>query len=337
MKFASDTASSVHPKVLEAITLANAATVASYGADDWTKKAEAMLSDLFEAPLRASFVSSGTASNALALATLCPPTGGIIAHPQAHINCDERGAVEFYSAGAKILPVAGDHGRINPALLDEMLQKVDENFVHAIPPKALCLSNLTEAGTGYSPAQVASLSGLAKAKGLGVHMDGARLANALAFYRVRPADITWASGVDILSFGLSKTGAMAAETILLFSEHIEQFEQLEARRKRGGHMPPKQRFVAAQVIAMLENDLWLETASHANLMAQKLETGLQNAGITILHPVEGNEVFARLSLQQTSHLQENGAAFYAWPDGSVRFVTSWNTSLAQIEQLLVLL
>ena len=337
MNFASDTASPCHPKVLEHVAAANAGPAPSYGGDRWTAQAEADLSEMFETPLRASFVSSGTASNALALALLCPPTGGIVCHAAAHINCDERGAVEFFTHGAKLHPLDGDHGRISVPILQAYLQSVDESFVHAIPPKALSISNLSEAGTHYSPKQIATLSTLAKEFGLGVHMDGARLANALAFSKTRPADISWASGVDILSFGFGKTGAMAAETVLLFGDKMDLLPQLEARRKRAGHMLPKQRFVAAQIIAMLENQLWLETATHANDMAATLAEGLQNSGIAILHPVEGNEVFSALSPEQISKFRGGGATFYAWPDGSARFVTSWNTTKAEIDAVLALL
>jgi threonine aldolase len=337
LNFASDTAAPAHPKVIEHLIAANAGPAVSYGADGWTLQAEALLSDMFEAPLRASFVSSGTACNALALSLLCPPTSGIICHPQAHINCDERGAVEFYSHGAKLLTTRGEHGRIDARSLQVLLQSVDESFVHAIPPKSISLSNLSESGTCYSPKQVSELTKLAKSSGLTTHMDGARLANALACLSVRPADITWGSGIDVLSFGLTKTGAMAAEAVILFGKAIDKFDELQARRKRAGHLPPKQRFIAAQIIALLENNLWLETASHANQMAKTLQDGLLNAGVDILHPVEGNEVFAQLSPNQTSQLRDGGVAFYSWQDGSARFVTNWNTTKTEIDKALVLL
>jgi len=337
LNFASDTAAPAHPKVIEHLITANAGPAVSYGDDGWTLQAEALLSDMFEAPLRASFVNSGTACNALALALLSPPTGGIVCHSQAHINCDERGAVEFYSHGAKLLTLTGKHGRIDAKSLQALLQSVDESFVHAIPPKAISISNLSEAGTCYSPRQVSELTRIAKSAGLTTHMDGARLSNALAFLAVRPADITWGSGIDILSFGLTKTGAMAAEAVILFGEAIDKFDELQARRKRAGHLPPKQRFIAAQIIAMLENDLWLETATHANQMAKLLEEGLRNSKVSILHPVEGNEVFAQLSPNQTSQLQDGGVAFYTWPDGSARFVTNWDTDKSEIDKALMLL
>jgi len=337
MNFASDTAAPAHPKVLEQLAAANLGPAVSYGADGWTLQAEAMLSDLFDAPLRAGFVCSGTASNALALALLCPPTGGIYCHEQAHINCDERGAPEFFSHGAKLLPLPGIHSRIDPQVLQQKLQMVDESFVHAIPPKALSISNLNESGCCYTPKQISNLTQIAKNAGLGVHMDGARLVNSAAFLSLRPAELTWKSGVDIVSFGLTKTGAFGAETVLLFGENIDRFDQLEARRKRAGHMPPKQRFVAAQVVALLQNNLWLELATHANEMAQKLSVGLLERGICIVHPVEGNEVFATLTADQTSQLRDGGAAFYSWPDGSARFVTNWNTQKSEIKKALAFL
>ncbi|PHR62868.1 MAG: threonine aldolase [Robiginitomaculum sp.] len=337
MNFSSDTAAPAHPKVIEHLAQANAGPAASYGDDGWTLQAEALLSDLFEAPLRAGFIASGTASNALALGLLCPPTGGVICHQHAHIYCDERGAVEFFSHGAKLLPLTGEHGRMSPEALQDILQKVDERFVHAIPPKALSLSNLNESGCVYSAKQTARLASIAHDHGLSVHVDGARLVNALAFTGAKPAELTWASGVDVLSFGLTKTGAMGAETILLFGANAERFDELEARRKRAGHMPPKQRFVAAQIIALLEDRLWLELAAHANEMAAALADGLQNLGVPLLHPVEGNEVFAALTADQSAKLQEGGAAFHVWPDGSARFVTCWNTEPEEISKALALL
>lgn len=317
--------------------MANAGPATSYGADGWTLQAEALLSDIFAAPLRACFVASGTASNALALALLCPPTGGILCHAQAHINCDERGAPEFFSHGGKLLPLPGDHGRLDEQIVTQYLQNVDEGFVHATPPKAMSLSNLTEVGTCYRPEQIGQLAKQANDAGLGVHLDGARFGNALAFLGTRPAELSWGNGIDILSFGLTKTGAIGAEAVILFGENIERFDELEARRKRAGHMPPKQRFISAQFLAMLENDLWLQTAMHANQMAVLLSTGLQTAKVDILHPVEGNEVFAKLSANQISQLRDGGVAFYCWPDGSARFVSSWNTTKQEIDKTLALL
>ncbi len=337
MNFASDTAAPAHPKVLEQLAAANSGPAVSYGADGWTLQAEAMLSDLFEFNLRASFVSSGTASNALALSLLCPPTGGIICHEQAHINCDERGAPEFFSHGARLMPLTGLHGRIKAQVLQQKLQETDESFVHATPPKALSISNLTESGCCYTPEQITSLAQMAKTAGLGVHMDGARLVNAMAFLKARPADLTCKAGVDVLSLGFTKAGAMGAEAVILFGSNADMFDDFEARRKRAGHMPPKQRFVAAQVVALLQNNLWLELAEHANTMAQKLRDGLLEQGICILHPVEGNEVFARLSADQTSQLRDGGAAFYSWPDGSARLVTNWSTKHSEISSALALL
>ncbi len=337
MNFASDTSAPAHPKVLEAVLAANEGSAASYGADLWTTKAGSVLCDLFETDLAVTFVSSGTAANALALSILCSPDGAVICHENAHINRDERGAPEFYTQGGKLLLLPGAHDKISIKSLQPLLTTIDRSFVHETPAEVLSLSQLGEAGTAYDVSEVSSLCDMAHTAGLHTHMDGARLANALVNTTASPADMTWRAGIDVLSFGFTKNGAMGAEAVILFGDMVKRFDTLEARRKRGGHMPPKQRFIAAQVLAMLEDELWLKLAAHANAMASTLADGFSHAGAKLQHPVQGNEVFVCLDDGQADALRTAGAQFYDWPDGSARFVTSWDTKKADVQAALAVL
>jgi len=335
MNFASDTTAPAHPGVLQAVMAANDGAAPSYGADALTQQAHQALCAVFETDaLAVTFVNSGTAANALALSVFCPPDGAIICHENAHINRDERSAPEFYTQGGKLRLLSGDHDQITVHALAPVLEAIDRDFVHETPADVLSLSQLSEAGTAYGCADVTALCTLAHNAGLHTHMDGARLANALVSTGCSPADMTWRAGVDILSFGFTKNGAMGAEAIILFGDQIKRLAALEARRKRGGHMPPKQRFVAAQVLAMLEGGLWLELAGQANEAAQALAEGFVVAGASLQHPVQGNEVFVCLKEGQAEALKNAGAQFYGWPDGSARFVTSWNTTLADVQAVL---
>ena len=337
MHFASDTTAPAHPRVLEAVMAANSGAAPSYGADAWTQRAAEALGAVFETELAVSFVSSGTAANALALSLLCPPDGAVICHENAHINRDERGAPEFYTGGGKLLLAGGEGDKITLQTLRPLLDAIDRDFVHETPADALSLSQLSEAGTAYGVDEVAALCRAAREAGLHTHMDGARFANALASTGASPAAMSWRAGVEVLSLGFTKTGAMGAEAIILFGGMADRWPALEARRKRGGHMPPKQRFIAAQVLAMLDGGLWLDLAAHANAMAQELAEGFVRHGAVLQHPVQGNEVFVRLRGGQAAALRAAGAQFYDWPDGSARFVTSWNTSAADVKQALAAL
>ncbi|MDQ7017781.1 MAG: beta-eliminating lyase-related protein [Robiginitomaculum sp.] len=335
MNFASDTTAPAHPDVLQAVLAANDGAAPSYGADRWTKKAQQALSAVFETEdIAVTFVNSGTAANALALSVLCPPDGAILCHENAHINRDERGAPEFYTHGGKLHLLAGAHDLITVGAMTPVLADMDRHFVHETPVDVLSLSQLSEAGTAYTREDVKALCALAHNADMRTHMDGARLANALVSTGCSPADMTWRAGVDVLSFGFTKNGALGAEAIILFGEQAKRLGALEARRKRGGHMPPKQRFVAAQVLAMLQGGLWLDLAGQANKAAQVLAEGFVNAGASLQHPVHGNEVFVCLRDGQAEALRKAGAQFYDWPDGSARFVTCWNTTLDDVQAAL---
>jgi threonine aldolase len=334
MNFLSDTTAPAHPKLIEAIAAANTGYAASYGADDISARVETRLREIFECDLKVLFAVSGTASNALALSVLCPPHGAILCHDEAHIHRDERGAPEFYTGGAKLIPLLGDHARISLESLDNTLAQIPEGFVHTSPVRVLSLSNLSESGTAYSPADVADRAGRLKDRPAFVHMDGARFSNALVSQGCTPAELTWKAGVDALCFGATKNGALGAEAVILFPSVTDRFETLQTHQKRGGHMAPKIRFMAAQFEAWLKDDLWLQLARTANDRATALAAGLSAvADIEILHPVDGNEVFARIPEQVAAQMRAAGAGFYQWPDGSARFVTSWCTTPEEVAAL----
>lgn len=337
MNFASDTTAPTHPDVLSAMVRANEGTASSYGADALSDALHERLAALFETDrLAASVVVSGTAANALALSVLTPGHGAVLCHEVAHIHEHERGAPEFYSGGAKLLLLAGEHGRVSEDALAKALARRDPAFVHESPAFALSLSNLSECGTLYGPAEIASRAAAARTEGLSVHVDGARFANAVAASGASPADLSWRAGVDVLSFGLTKTGGISAEIVVLFGDAGERFGELEARRKRAGLMPPKARYPAAEALAMLEGGLWLDLAGRANAAAARLSAALADiAGAELVHPVEGNLIFIRLPQRVIDRLGQAGAGFYPLGGDRVcRFVCSWATTDAEIEALL---
>jgi len=339
MNFASDTTAPVHPEVLDAMAAANRGTAVSYGADGYSRELRGVLASLFDTDaLACAVVVSGTGANALALSLLTPPHGAVLCHESAHINDHERGAPEFHTGGAKLLGLAGEHGRIDGAALATHLSQRNPAFVHASPASALSLSNLTELGTVYTPEQIADRAAAAKEQGLFVHLDGARFANAAAATGAAPADLTWRAGVDALSLGLSKTGAISAEIVVLFGGLVERHGELEARRKRAGLMPPKARYAAAEAIAMLKGGLWLALARRANAAAARLASGLAAIeAVEVVHPVEGNLVFAAFPEAVLSRLGERGAAFYRLGGDRVcRFVCAWSTSDEEIDLLLAI-
>jgi len=335
MNFLSDTTAPAHPRLLESLAAANEGFAPSYGADAVSARVKSRLEDVFETELEVLFAVSGTASNALALSVLCPPDAMILCHDEAHIHRDERGAPEFFTGGAKLLPLPGAHAKIERGALDDALAQWPSDFVHATPPAVLSLSQLNESGGAYTLEEIRARTDAAKARGLRVHMDGARFANAVAALGCSPADMTWRAGVDALCLGATKNGAMAAEAVILFPSVKERFAALQARQKRAGHMAPKMRFIAAQLDAWLHDGLWLELAGRANAAAGRLAEGLAALpGCEIAHPVDGNEVFVRLDETLAERLRAAGAGFYAWPDGSARFVASWCTSEQDVDALL---
>ena len=333
MNFSSDTAAPTHPAFLAALAAANDGPAPSYGNDRWMQAAREALSRTFECDLEVWLVSSGTAANALALAAMCPSTHSILCHEEAHIERDERGAPEFFSGGAKLSLLKGPHAKIDVAVLGERLKHNRPEFVHETPARVLSLSNLTESGAAYSANEIRERAEMARAAGLLVHLDGARFANVAASSGKSAAELSWKAGVDVMSFGATKNGALGCEAILLFGEARRLAPELLARAKRAGLMPPKMRFLAAQMQAYLQDDLWLQLARQANGAAQSLARACEKAGGRLAHPVDGNEVFVHLPDRAASRLQAAGAMFYPWPDGSYRFVCSWATTDAEVNQL----
>lgn len=335
MNFLSDTTAPAHPAVLDAVAAANSGFAPSYGADAVCARVKARLCEIFETDLEVLFTTSGTASNALALSVLCPPDAMILCHDEAHIHRDERGAPEFFTGGGKLLPLKGAHAKIGIETLQATLAEWPSGFVHTTPPAVLSLSQLNESGCAYPVDEIAALARAAHGRDMTVHMDGARFANALVSLGCTPAEMTWKAGVDALCLGATKNGAMMAEAVILFPSVKDRFARLQARQKRAGHMLPKMRFVAAQFEGWLKDDLWLELARKANAMGKRICDGLAGIeGAEIVHPTQGNEVFARLEPALAERLREAGAGFYGWPDGSARFVASWCTQGEEVEALL---
>lgn len=339
MDFASDTTAPAHPSVLDAIVAANSGSAASYGADAVTQRLRALLSATFETDDFDFWAcASGTASNALALSVMCSSIGAIACHEEAHIERDERGAPEFFTGGAKLRLLTGQGAQIDETALRAALAGNDPSFVHETPLATLSLTNLTECGTAYSVETLKHYASLAHEEGLNVHLDGARLSNALVRTGATPAEMSWKTGVDVLTLGLTKTGAIGCEIILLFGRMRDRFEALKARAKRSGHMPPKMRFLAAQAEAMLEDGLWLDLARNANNTATELANLLcAKQGVSLAYPVDGNEVFAVLPANVEAVIKSAGVKCYPWPGGSYRFVCSWATPQSDLEAMRALL
>lgn len=296
----------------------------AYDGDAISQSLDALMSDLFETDVTAIWVATGTAANSLALASLCPPYGSIFCHKDAHIQNDECGAPEFYTHGAKLALIEGEGAKVTADALKAKLSATPGG-VHWAQPHALSITNATEYGRAYKPDEVAALGEIAKAHGMGFHMDGARFANAVATIGCSPADVTWRAGVDVLSFGFTKNGGMAAECLVYFDK--AKAAGVIERRKRAGHLLSKGRYLAAQIVALIENDLWLSNARAANAGAQRLAAA---CGARLLHAVEANEVFARMTADEAARLRAQGFDFYDWAEGEVRFVVSWDQPEAEI-------
>jgi threonine aldolase len=337
MNFRSDNVTGAHPRILEALARGAEGRVSSYGADPVTARVVERLGEVFERPVSAFPVATGSAANSLALACAVPPWGAIYAHEEAHIETDECGAPEFFSGGAKIVKVPGDHGRIDPTTLGTMLERAPVGDVHSVQPRALSLTNGTEAGTTYSPDQIAELAAIAHRHGLFVHMDGARFANAVAALGCSPAEATWKVGVDALSFGATKNGCLAAEAVVFFQPDAQRDTEFAFRRKRAGHLFSKMRFLSVQLEAYLQDGLWLEMAGHANAQARRLADGLTALpGVRLAHPVEINELFIHLPPPIKSALEAAGVGMAAWDEATVRMVTAFNTEPAEVEHVLAI-
>jgi threonine aldolase len=310
MNFASDNAAGIAPAILEAIVKANDGFALGYGNDAVTARVSRRFAEIFEREVAVFLVPTGTAANALALAHLSPPWGAVLCHEDSHVATDECGAPEFFGGGLKLVGLPGEACKITPDTLQRALSRGPWGGPHHVSASVLSLTQSTEAGTVYRPDEIAELSALAHENGLAVHMDGARLANAMVRLQVSPAQATWKAGVDVLSFGATKGGALAAEAILFFDP--ARGAGMAERRKRGGHLISKHRFVAAQFDAYLANNCWLELAAHANRMADRLAARLAMAGLDPVWPVEANEVFAILPRKTDERLKTAGASYHPW-------------------------
>ena len=341
MWFTSDNAGPAHPDVLTALAKANEGYTNSYGTDPIMDEVRTRVRDIFEAPEAEVFlVATGTAANVLSLATICPPWGTIYCHRNAHIEEDECGAPEFFTGGSKLTLLEGADAKIDPASLEKALKFTARAGVHNVQKGALSLTNATEAGAVYTLDEIKALTALAKEHEIPVHMDGARFTNALVHMGCSAADMTWRAGVDILSFGGTKNGLIGVEAVVLFDP--TKAWEFELRRKRGAHLFSKHRFLSAQMLAYLTDDLWIRCATHANQMASELSRGLmQSESTKLLHPVEANAVFAAWPRAGHRRVQDAGGHYYFWPfdqslDGpdddllSARLVCNWSTTQPDI-------
>ncbi len=326
MRFFSDNAARIHPKVMEAIVGADEMD-SPYDGDRWSKALDERLSDLFGTDVEVLWVPTGTAANCLALAALCPPYGGVVCHRDSHIQNDEGGAPEFYTHGAKLMLADGEGAKLTPDTIRTVIDAI-ANDVHRVQPHAISITNATEYGRVYKPDEVAAIGALAKERKLGFHMDGARFANAVARLGCTPAALTWQAGVDALSFGFVKNGAMSAEALAFFKPGLA--DATRRRRKRAGLLMSKGRYLAAQVLAMVEGDLWIANGALANACAERLA---EAAGDRLIHAVEANEVFLRATPEETAKLRAQGFDFYDWAEGEIRLVTAWDTDAGAVGRL----
>jgi len=328
MRFFSDNVTAVSQPVLDAIAAANHVHTA-YDDDALGQRLDGAFSDIFETDVTALWVSTGTAANALALAVLCPPHGAIICHEEAHIQNAECGAPEFYTHGAKLLLGTGRGAKLTPNEVERIATSIRDD-VHQMQVGALSITQASEYGMVYTTDEMQALGDLSRSRGWGLHMDGARFANAVAHLDCTPADITWRAGVDILSFGCVKNGGMSAEAIILFGDAREKAAEMRYRRKRGGHLLSKGRYLAAQILAMFKDDLWLANARAANAGAKLIADAAPGR---LVYPAEANEVFIRLSADEALSLRAAGFGFYDWGIGEARFVTSWDQGANEIRLL----
>lgn len=331
-QFASDNCAGICPEALQALLAANDGHVPGYGEDDWTRRVSDRLRALFETDCDVYFVFNGTAANSLALASLCQSYHSVICHELAHVETDECGGPEFFSNGSKLLTVRGEGGKLTPeAVRETILRRSD---IHFPKPRVATLTQATEVGTVYRPAEVAAIAELAHAHGLRVHMDGARFCNAVASLDVTPAEITWRAGVDVLCFGGTKMGLPVGEAVVFFDRKLS--EDFAWRCKQAGQLASKMRFLSAPWLGMLEGGAWLHHAAHANAMAQRLAAGL--AGIPdarLLFPVEANGVFVALPDEVQKGLRDRGWCFYTFiAAGGARLMCAWDTQPESVDALL---
>ncbi len=344
MNLASDNVTGVAPEVMAALAAANSGTASSYGADAITARVAARFAEIFETPVTVYPVATGTAANALALAALVPAYGAVLCHREAHINVDECGGPELFTGGAKLIAFDGKDGKLHGAALAEFLGYGDIGFVHRAQPAAVSITQSSELGTVYGPHEVREIAEIAHGHGLALHMDGARFANAMASLGCSPAEITWKAGVDVLSFGGTKNGAMAAEAVIFFDAHAKSPGLKAAaaafpfHRKRAGQLFSKMRFISAQLDALIADDLWLRHGRHANAQAARLAAAIAALPeVELLHPVQANEIFLRLPEPALAALEAADIGIERWlvPGGPmIRLVTAFDTAPAAVDAMI---
>lgn len=327
MRFFSDNAAAACPEVMAALAAANRMDTA-YDGDALSRSLSERFSELFGTGVEAFWVATGTAANSLALAALCPPHGAIVCHRDAHIQNDECGAPEFYTHGAKLVLAEGKGAKLTPASVEAAVAGI-RNDVHQVQPHTLSITNATEYGLVYTPDETAALGELCRARGFGFHLDGARFANAVASLGCSPADLSWRAGVDALSYGFVKNGGMSAEMLIFFRKELAAATLY--RRKRAGHLLSKGRYLAAQVLAMLDGEVWLRNARAANDAAARLAEAAGAERLVL--PVEANEVFIRVTRDEAARLRSQGFDFYDWGVGEARLVTSWDSDPQAVDAL----
>ncbi|MEY2491326.1 MAG: threonine aldolase [Verrucomicrobiota bacterium] len=326
-EFASDNTATICPEAKLAFDLANRGSAAAYGDDQWTKRLCNRVCELFENECHVSLVFNGTAANALALGQLCQPFHSILCHEYAHINTDECGACEFFTGGSKLISIRGEDGKLDLQEIEAAVAR--QHGVHSHKPRVISLTQATELGTIYTVDEVREIYGFAQGRGMLLHMDGARFANAVATLRCSPKALTWQSGIDVLCLGGTKNGLAAGELVIFFDK--AKAGEFEYRVKQGGQLGSKTRFFAAPWLGLLEHEVWLKNASHANASAQKLAAGLERNGAEIVFPTQANAVFVRLDDAVAKTLSELGWSFYKFIEPDVyRLMCSWSTTEEQI-------
>jgi threonine aldolase len=332
LNFRSDNVATTHPAILRAIEAANRGPVASYGDDEYSALVNRRFSEVFETEVKVFPVSTGTAANAISLSACANPWGGIYCTDDAHVHTSEAGATEFYSGGAKLMAMPGEQYKLSPAQLQARLEGAEWGITNRSQPQAVTVTQASEYGTVYTRTDLAAIGALCEEHGLRFHMDGARFANALVTLGCTPADMTWKAGVDILSFGVTKNGGMNAEGVVVFNQNL--VEPLSYRLRRSGQTWSKMRFSAAQLLAYVENDLYLDLARHSNHIAARIGRELGALpGVSLAAPVEANMLFLRLPQTMIQALKDAGARFAVRPNGDVRLVTRFDMNEGEADRI----
>lgn len=332
MNFYSDNTSAVNPEIIEAISNCSSSFSKPYGQDKYSEKLEKIMCEIFETKLKVFLVSTGTASNSIALKTLTPGYGTIFCTPESHIYNDESSAPEFFTGGAKLKPISSVNAKIQVAKIENDIRKSIDHYPHIGKPSTISLTQTTELGTVYSLDELQAICDFSKKNNLRIHMDGARFSGALSYINTTPANLTWKAGVDILSLGATKNGALMGEMIILFD--MDLLEKLTFSHKQAGQLLSKTRYMSAQCLRWFEDDLWIKNATSANKMATQLSAIFNSlTSLKVIYPVQSNEVFVSLGKELAAYLKENGVGFHHWEDDLYRFVTSWQTSPSEIQSV----